>query len=192
MSKYTAIADVSAALVELLRANLVPEPIMNPAQIDLCFPYEKGDLLLGVYLYEVRNSESVRVTNKINVNVSEQQYPPVHLSLYYMITAFSASDLKFRAMDDYKILGRVMQTLYDNAVIDLKKLNANDQSLIQNIRLEMLNPDSDERGRLWAFPNLPYRLSLFYKAGPVEIESTKYRTVKRIVDMKIDLEENEG
>jgi len=191
MGKYTAIADIDNALVTLLRNNLVPETVANPALIDLCLPFDKGDVALGLYLYDVKESEGIRLTEKINVDSSVQMYPPIMLTLYYMLTAYSTSDIKFRAADDHRLLGRAMQTFYDNAVIKLADFGIQNRSVITDVRVEMLNMELEDKMKIWAFPNMPYRLSVCYKVGPVEIESLRTRTVRRVVDMQMRFEDSE-
>lgn len=41
----------------------------------------------------------------------------------------------------------------------------------------------EEKVRLWTVPNAAYRTSLFYTAGPVEILSTRKRSVRRVQEI---------
>ena len=52
---YTVISDVSDTLVNLLREQLVPEPIKKQVNIGLCSPADKGDFQLTLYLYNIDN-----------------------------------------------------------------------------------------------------------------------------------------
>ena len=50
MADYTALVEAGAALVELLRDNLTPEPIGNRELISLCSPHESENNQLTLYL----------------------------------------------------------------------------------------------------------------------------------------------
>jgi hypothetical protein len=47
----------------------------------------------------------------------------------------------------------------------------------------------EDKMKLWNVPNKAYKLSLFYKVAPVELESAKSRGVQRVVDMDITVKE---
>ena len=118
MGSYTVIADIGNAIVRLLRKELVPEIIQNTDGIGLASPSDRGDITLCVHLYDVSESEDYRQSGMISDGVSQQKYPPVYLTLSYMITVFSASDIKFRSEEEQRIMGRVIQVLRDNSVIN--------------------------------------------------------------------------
>ena len=96
MAGYTAIADIGNALTELLRLNIVPEVLANEESIGVCSPEDKGDFLLGLYLYDIKQSEVFRNSEMQIMDSKRQKYPPVNLELYYMLTAYSNGDVKFQ------------------------------------------------------------------------------------------------
>ena len=75
MGKYTVIADVGGALVKLLRDNLCPEVILNPDDIGLCSPADKGDMVLGLHLYDVRENQDLRATGMVDLGPGRQRFP---------------------------------------------------------------------------------------------------------------------
>ena len=107
MAGYTAIADIGNALTELLRLNIVPEVLANEESIGVCSPEDKGDFLLGLYLYDIKQSEVFRNSEMQIMDSKRQKYPPVNLELYYMLTAYSNGDVKFRSLEEHKILGKI-------------------------------------------------------------------------------------
>ena len=113
MAKFTGIAEVSRKIVELLQQQLVPELIPDGNKICLCSPDERKDTVLGIFLYDVRECEEIRRSGMINIGADRQAYPPIYISLYYMITAYVSSDLKFRMLQEQQILGKVVQCLRD-------------------------------------------------------------------------------
>lgn len=191
MSGYSIISDVGGALVKLLRSQMVPEIIPNSDAIGLCSPDDRGDMALGIHLYDVRESDEIAGSGPRMRAVGEdtQRYPSKFVTLYYMITAYSSSDIKFRASEEQRILGKTIQVLNDSAVLGTEWLGEVGASLATPIRIEMLRIDQEEKMRLWNMPNLPYKLSLYYKAYPVEIESQRIRDIKRVADVDLSVKE---
>ena len=56
IGQYTVIADVGMTILQLLRDNMVNEPIQQPEFIGLSHPNDKGDLSLSLFLYAVKES----------------------------------------------------------------------------------------------------------------------------------------
>ena len=146
MAGYTAIADIGNALTELLRLNIVPEVLANEESIGVCSPEDKGDFLLGLYLYDIKQSEVFRNSEMQIMDSKRQKYPPVNLELYYMLTAYSNGDVKFRSLE--------------------------------------------EKMKIWAFPNKPYKLSVFFKVAPVVLESLRIREVRRVMDIQFTVKDH--
>lgn len=190
MASYTVISEVGNALVRLLRNNMVPNDILNPESIGLCSPDDKGDIMLGLYLYDVRECEEVRQSTMINIDAKFQKYPSTYLTLYYMITAYSNGDVKFRASEEQKLLGRVVQVIADNAILDAGSLEPMPQAKSDYLRIEMLQMDLEDKQRIWTVPNKAYKLSLYYKVAPVELESARIKQVQRVVDLDVSISEN--
>jgi hypothetical protein len=189
MGKYTVIADVGEALVALLRENLCPEVILSPDNIGLCSPAEKGDHILGLHLYDVRESQELRATNMVNVSPGVQRYPSAYLTLSYMLTAYSKADEKHRAGEDQRILGRVIQTFEDFSALSADTLTPVARAAGSDLRIQMLALDTETQQRVWNVPNQAYRTSLFYRVGPVELESARTRTVQRVVNLDLTAKE---
>lgn len=178
MGSYTVISEAGNALVRLLRKELVPEIIQNADSIGMATPADKGDLVLCINLYDVSESEEIRINGMISDGISRQKYPPVYLTLSYMITAFSASDVKFRSEEEQRILGRVMQVLRDNQIMDPETMEF--VTGRDGIRVEMRKIETEEKLKLWTFPNMAYKASLFYKVGPLPLESAKTKDIQRV------------
>lgn len=188
MGNYTAIADTGKRLVEMLQQALCPELIQNANEIGLRSPEDKGDVSLGLFLYDIRQSEEV--FQQSNVVVQEQNLvtrisrPPVYLSLYYMITPYAKGDVMYRLYQEEQILGRVIQLFYDNPVIFLDDA---DTAGAARLHIQMQKPDMDEKSKIWNFPNMGNRLSLFYKVSPVAIDSGVSRRTMRVTDVDINV-----
>lgn len=189
MNKYTIIADISNHICSLLKNNMTPEPILNEEFIGMCTPSDKGDLNLGVYLYDIKESEEIRSATMINRGVSSQKFPPTYLTLYYMITAYSNTEIKFKYLDDQKILGRVIQIISDNSIIDVASLVNSTNLLMPESRIQLLNLSNEDKTKIWNAPNTPYRLSICISVSPIELESTRVRNIQRVTEAITNIQE---
>lgn len=187
--RNTAIAEAGNTLVEMLRTHMVPDTIINPDHIGLCSPSDKGDLSLGVYLYDIRECEEIRSHSMVMVDNSKQKYPSSFLNLYYMITAYSNGDIKYRAEEEHRILGRTVQVLCDNAIFQnmVQGSGTPDGETVPTI--EILNLNMEDKLRIWNVPSTAYKTSLFYRMGPIEIESEKTKSAQRVVDIAFAVNE---
>lgn len=193
MAGYTIIADVGNALVKILRENMVPDVISNADAIGLCSPSDKGDFVLGLYLYDIKESEDVFESGMRMAGKNQQQYPSKYLNLYYMLTAYSMSDVKFRSVEEQRILGRAFQVLMDHGNLDgeLQAVSTGNAGGNYSIRVEMLRLNNDEKMKLWNMPDIPYKLSLYYKVSPIEMESTRVRNVQRVTSIEMEVSQKE-
>lgn len=189
MGSYTVIAETGNALVRLLRQELVPEIIQNADAIGLATPADKGDLVLCIHMYDVSESEEYRQSGMVSDGVSRQKYPPVHLTISYMITAFSASDVKFRSEEEQRIMGRVIQVLRDYSVLNPETMEFTAGRGREGIRLEMRKMELEEKQKLWNFPNLAVKPSLYYRVGPIPLESARTKEIQRVGSVEFRVEE---
>ena len=186
MAGYSAIADMSKYLIENLREVLVPNVINTPESIGLCSPDDHGDLRLGLFLYDVSRSTDIKSNGMVSIDSRTLGYEPLFLSMSYMITAYTTGDLRYKGFEEEKILGAVMQHFNDYPVIQSKIFDPDSPSSV-DMRIELLSPDLEERFRVWSFPNIGYRLSLFYRVVPVVIDSARKREVSRVTDASFNI-----
>lgn len=192
MSDYTKIADTGNGVIALLKDALIPELLNSPDQIGLCSPEDHGDFAVGVWLYDVSEDTSIQAHEMTNIGRNTQRYPSTYLTLHYMITLYLQSDLKYRAPQEHHILGRIIQTFRDHAAMDSDRFTPLEGATGTNIRIQMKDLELEEKLRLWTVPNMAYRTSLFYTAGPVEIQSTRRKTVTRVREIDYRIAEKEG
>ena len=189
MAGYGIISDVSEAIIRILRDGMVPDIIPGSEGIGMCHPSDKGDIQLGICLYDVKRNPDIIATDRIPVGASKLRNPPLYVDLYYMITAYSMSDIKFRTLEEAKILGRTMQLLQSHAVLKGDILGKSAAELTQVPRIELLDLETEEKTRIWSIPDVPYKLSLFYKVYPIEIDSLTVSEISRVSTVDITLEE---
>ncbi len=191
MGSYTVIMETGNALVQLLRKELVPEIIPNADSIGLASPADRGDLNLCVHLFDVSESGEFRQTGMQPDGIRRQKFPPVYLTLSYLITAFSASDVKFRSGEEQRVLGKVIQTLRDYPVLDPEKMEFGPGGAPDGIRLEFRKMEAEEKLKIWNFPNLAHKLSLFYKVGPIPLESARTKQISRVRSVEFGIGDQE-
>lgn len=184
MADYTKIADVGSGILKLLKEALVPELLNSPDQIGLCSPEDHGDFTVGVWLYDLKEDQGLQMHEMVDTGGQSQRYPSVYLTLYYMITLYLQSDLKYRAPQEHQIMGRIIQTLKDHAVLDAESQEPVGDASGLDVRIQMQDLPVEEKMRIWTMPNMPYKTSLFYTAGPVEIRSTRKKTVRRVREVQ--------
>ena len=185
MGNYTIIADVSRSILELLKDNLVPEPIKKAENIGVCAPNDRGNHILGIYLYDIDENPESRSMERIILDKEHYKEPPMSINLYYMLFAYSDTDLITRAIDEQRILGKAIQKLNEDGLIAKEYLMGTLKENDENVPIHMINMSLEEKVRIWSLFNQPYRISAFYKVGPIFLESDKIKTFKRV--QKVDI-----
>lgn len=191
MGGYTVIADLEASLLRLLRDHLTPDPVPRPDLIGMASPRDAGDLALSLFLFNVKENGEARRTGMVDRG-GVLQYPPQALDFYFMMTAHSNADRLTKSLDEHRILGRAMQVLYDNAVLSGPYLEGTLAESGSAIRLTLMSMEGEELMKLWQFGDLPYKLSVVYRVGPVMLDSNRVKAVSRVVERHIVLEEKGG
>lgn len=176
---YTVISLISRNILNLLRENLVPGLIQSQDNIGLCSPADHSDTVLGVYLYDVRENGEIRESGMQPVDRQYMQFPPIYLDLYYMVTTYLTMDLRYRWEEEHRILGGVMQLFHDNPILEPSQGD-------YELNLELENMDLDGKLKIWSGFGSNYQLSLFYKVSPVKLESSLFKKVTRVKEIRID------
>lgn len=187
IADYSVITDIGLSLVKVLREALVPELVAHPDGVGLAHPHDKGDMNLSIYLYEIKENTEVRSSDLIDQG-DRMRYPPIALDLSYLITAHSASDVLTRALDEQRIIGKTMQVLHDHNTLkgaDLVGSLAGDSGHFR-ITKETIPLET----AISLFPNIPYKLSLSYKLGPVYLDSTRTKDVTRVRERQVKVRQN--
>ncbi|MDQ1909568.1 DUF4255 domain-containing protein [Paenibacillus sp. GD4] len=190
MADYTVISDVGLTLVKLLREQLVPELIAAPESIGLASPADRGDLQLVLFLYQIHENAENRRTTMTGRGTEALQYPPQALNLSFLLTCYSASDVASRALDEQRIMGRVMQLLNDNSVLRGSQLHGSLADKSEELRIS--KDDLSAETVIGLFGDAPYKLSIGYTVGPVFLDSKRTKQTKRVTEARFTLEQQEG
>jgi hypothetical protein len=169
-------------MLKLLREHLTPDPIPQPEMIGLASPVDKGDFYLSLFLYSIRESGDNRRTQMIARGTDEIQFPPMVVDLNYLLTVQSPAELQTRGLDEQRILGKAIQTLYDNTVLRNSMAVGTLADSGEEVRIVMESLSGEALLNMWNFADTPYHLSISYTVGPVNIDSTRIKTTKRVTE----------
>jgi hypothetical protein len=185
MSSYSIISDFSEKIVAILREALVPDLVKNENHIAIVSPEDKGDKAVGLYIYGVNENNVDRINDMLVISEKLSQFPPIGLKVNFMITRYGNGSGSSKAMQEYNLMGRIIQVLQDNNVID--SLGGDYDNLGNPVIITRLNIEIDEQIKLWGLFNEPYRLTIFYEASTLYIESEKIVETSRVREAKFNV-----
>ena len=186
MAKYSVISDVSRTIVDLLQAELVPEPVAQREQIGACDPHDRGNLVVGVHIYDISESGEARPNGPVLQPDGSLRNPPVSLYLSLMVSVASKAEKETRAIDEQMIMGRVIQVLEDNKRLPEKYMPPALRSADEIIRVSNVPMELEEKTKI----SESYKLSVFYKVGPVLLESAVVtRPAPRVREVRLGTEQ---
>jgi len=182
MASFGVISDVSATLVDALTTALGTLPSAPTAELhNLQGTIATAPPKLAVCLYEIledvtsRNLPMQRIPQPAGLRLAK---PPMALTLKYLLTPFAP-----QPEDEQRILGRAMQALYEDAIFsgpDLRGAAAPDGLVgSADILAVSLDPLSlEERARIFASIQQPYRLSLSYQVRVANVHPERDRVAE--------------
>lgn len=192
MADYSIIADLGNEIVKLLRENLCPEPIKNPESIMLCPHSDSGDYMLGIHLYDIQEDGDYPQLNMITIDEKTRRFPPMPIILYYMFTVKSQAHISSKSIDEQRILGRVMQVLYDNPTFKISHARNASDVVDEEIYLTPNLLSFEDKSKLWnTSSSSGSKLALYFKAAPVLINSNRVAHASRVIDISVNVSEKE-
>jgi hypothetical protein len=133
---------------------------------------------VSLWLYMIAENEFIKNAPPQRVADDTEQFPPLALDLYYLLTPFGPS-----GEADLLILGRAMQALYDSARTTLINTSV---SVAENLSINLFRRTLDELSRVWEALQEPYRLSVCYQVRITRIDSTITTTGSPVLEMTSD------
>jgi hypothetical protein len=133
---------------------------------------------VSLWLYLVAENEFIKNAPPQRIADNTEQFPPLALDLYYLLTPFGPS-----GEADLLILGRAMQALYDSARTTLINTTAN---VAEDLGISLFRRTLDELSRVWEALQEPYRLSVCYQVRLTRIDSTISTTGQPVLEMTSD------
>lgn len=192
MATYSVISDVSRTIVELLQAELVPEPVAQREQIGVCDPHDRGNFVVGVHLYDISEAGEMRSNGPVLQPDGSQRNPPVSLNLSMMISVASKAEKETRTLDEQMIMGRVIQVLEDNKRLPERYMPQALRAAGEVIRVSQVPMELEEKTKIWTMFSESYKLSVFYKVGPVQLESAVVtKPAARVQEIRLGMEQKE-
>lgn len=183
MSSYHVIRSVSEALRQILWSEFRVDPVIldivgNDQAIVLANPTEtarESSNRLSLWLYQVSENEHVKNQPAIRANGADStQPPPLALNLLYLLTPFAPS-----GEADHLLLGKLLQVLYDNAVVLLRDL---DDEVAEELHIVLYRLTLEELTRVWEALREPYRLSVGCQVRVSRVDSQRRAAYRRVVD----------
>jgi hypothetical protein len=183
VSSYHVIRSVSEALRQILWSEFRVDPVIldivgNDQAIVLANPTEtarESSNRLSLWLYQVSENEHVKNQPAIRANGADSTQPaPLALNLLYLLTPFAPS-----GEADHLLLGKLLQVLYDNAVVLLRDL---DDDVAEELHIVLSRLTLEELTRVWEALREPYRLSVGYQVRVSRVDSQRRAAYQRVVD----------
>lgn len=194
MAGYSAVADASETLLELLRTELVntePSLDLSPEQIVLASPDEltdRSDVRLSVFPFTLSKDSTVSNQRRIKTGRNEFQEPPLPLSMQHLITAYppaAASSASERIHQQQAVMGRVIQVMHDNAVIEGDHL-VGSLAGTNGLKCTLNDKKNEQIEEIWrSLVIAPYQQSIVYDLGPVLVESERTEELSRVEERDI-------
>jgi len=172
MGDFGVIADVSTVIVETLtRALHELSPVDPPiAELnDLSETVQTPPAKLTVFLYEIAEDPTSRNRPPVRSQPPDPpttRKPPMALLLRYLVTPWGGDPIT-----QHRMLGRAMQTFYDDAILDGVQLSGSLAASTDSLHLSLTPLTLDQKSWVWYAIQKPYRLSLNYEVRVVNLDS---------------------
>jgi hypothetical protein len=183
MSSYMVLSRVSEELRRVLWAAIEADPVVRPivgseAAIVFANPTETARdsaNRLSIWLYQITENEFMKnqPAPRANGHTTIQEMP-LALNLHYLVTPFATTPEA-----DHRLLGLTMQTLYDNAIMPLRRPV---EAIAEELRVIFCRVSLEELTRVWEALREPYRLSVAYTVRVTRIDSQRMPQRARVVE----------
>ncbi|ELZ32528.1 hypothetical protein C474_06902 [Halogeometricum pallidum JCM 14848] len=196
MGAYTAVADASETLVELLRGQM--RDLVVESDVALTSPGATGtDGTPRLTLFLYRTEVNPYLRNRDHAGTADSRPKPgsLALDLHYLLTAHPSdggSDETARSLEQQRVLGRAVQVLADNSVVTGSNLRA---SLADDRELRVVfdSQSTNDAFEVWnTFTDVPFQPSVVCVVGPVFVESETAPEAQRVVSQQVDKHLLEG
>jgi len=187
MSSYMVLSRVSEELRRVLWAAFEADSVVRPivgsdAAIVFSNPTETARdsaNRLSIWLYQITENEFLKnqPVPRTNGHTTMQEVP-LALNLHYLITPFATTPEA-----DHRLLGLAMQTLYDNAIMPLRRPV---EDISEELRVVFCRVSLEELTRVWEALREPYRLSVAYTVRVTRIDSRRTPQRARVLESNND------
>lgn len=171
MSTYPVVSAVSATLRDLLLRHFRDSGDPSLATVDVFLDSPRTlrdqDTSIGVSLWMYRVTRNEHLLNH-PPPAGEGQFPhqPLPIDLHYLVTPISDD-----AGDEQDLMGRILQTLHDHAVVRGGELRDELEDSGHELRVTLDALSLEDLTRVWNALQEPYSLSVPYQVSVVSIDS---------------------
>ena len=184
MSTSTVIGDVTSTLEQLLRERQRPKDtfvvtLESPADAKV----DPGKPAVNLSLFRVEESEFAHNEEWEAVGTDVLHYPPLTLSLYYLLTPLAQNKL-----DEQRVFGEALRVFYDASIVDSALLKGVLENSQEELKLDLYRTTLEQLTQVWSAFSKPYRLSAVYRVRVVRIDSLVERTTTRVGEHRISVD----
>jgi len=184
MAAYTVLAEAGESLANVLWEEIqldqqVNSLIDNENRISLDSPFDLQDndsVKLSIYLYRITENASTKNQVPAQGDGAQLRKPPLALDLHYLVTPLVGT-----VTDQQIILGKVMQILYDRAILQGTDLTGSLVSSGQTLRVILNTVPLEELTRVWQSMEMSYRLSVVYLVRVIMVDSLNEQFIQPVV-----------
>lgn len=188
MSDYKVVNAVDGTLRNLLWQEMKIDPSISSilgstddTRISFEPPFklmqdtEPENNYLSLFLYRIVENAEMKNRPQELRNGNSLAYPPLSLNLFYLITPLTDS-----ADNNHKLLSKVTQILYDNAIVKGDFLQGEEAEKPEELRI-IFNPISmEDITKLWSSFARPYHLSISYEVKVIYIDSKREKETELV------------
>ena len=190
MSDFSVVSEVGNEILKLLREHICPELIQSPESIKMVSPAEKNaDFQLGLYLYDIQEIREYQQVEKIRLGAKKARFPSKPLNLFFVLYINSKSQMMSDAENELRIIGRAMQVLMDNAALQRRENEEEDEG---EPMITLLNLSFEDKTKLWSVLNTPYQLAVFFSVSPVLLSSERIYSFSRVLETEYSVDYKDG
>lgn len=204
MATWQLIENTSRTLVRLLEEHVAAALPAQNVQVVVATPHafsslkSAGQSTISVFLYRVAEHAELRNSPPLRRSDGVTRRAPLALELSYLITPWGARGQSVAvndnaaALEEHKLLGVILQALYDKCELSRAELDENPtlppvwgerdnlQVLLETLPIEDLY-------RIWDSSELPYQLSATYRVRVLALESTEIWRGPPVIDAALRL-----
>ena len=172
MSTYPVVSAVSATLRNLLLSHFMDsgDPALAAVDVFLSSPRElrDEDTSVGVSLWMYRVTRNEFLLNRTPPPAGESMFPspPLPVDLHFLVTPLSEDP-----GDEQDLMGRILQTFQDHAVVRGTDLAEELSGSGHELRVTLDTLSLEDLTRIWNALEEPYSLSVPYQVSVVSLDS---------------------
>ena len=184
MNGYAMIRAVGKTLVSLLQEEMT---LVDDNEVALTSPAElDGQTHPRVTLFLYRVSKNGHLQNAERPATGDvQPRQPLTVDLHYFLTTHPRSSRNTPMTvteEQHTVLGEAMQVFHDHGTLSGSQLKEALEGG-REIHITMADESTEELTNIWStFEDHPFRVSVSYEVGPVEIASTDSESLQRVVE----------